>query len=133
MFPPKPPAPPRPPAQPPQPIRPPEVVVQLDSNGWESAVRTTINSRKQLKIVIRGQRVAAVKSSYPDICKAPAPPASYVPIPYPNVEMSLRGAGLGALAVLIASAAGLGYAPPGMSYDRRGAGDQDDELAIYLR
>lgn len=131
--PPMPPPPPRPPAQPPQPVRPPEVVVHLDSSGWESAVRSTIQSRRQLKIVLRGQRVAAVKSSFPDICKVPAPPAPYVPVPFPNVEGCLRGAGLGALALLIASAAGAGYAPPGTHFNGRGSGAQDDELTIYLR
>ena len=125
------PPPPRPPA--PQPVRPPEVVVHVDSNGWESAIRGAINSRRQLRIVMRGQRLAAVKSSFPDICKVPAPPAPYVPVPFPNVEMSLRGAGLVPLSLLIASAAGAGYAPPGTHFDRRGAGSQDDELTIYLR
>lgn len=127
------PPPPRPPTQAPQPIRPPEVVVQLDSNGWDSAIRNAINSRKQIKIVMRGQRVAAVRSSHPDICRTPAPPAPYVPVPFPNVEMSLRGAGLAPLALLIASAAAAGYAPPGTNYNRRGSGDQDDELTLYLR
>jgi hypothetical protein len=129
MFPPRPP----PPPQGPRPVRPPEVVVQLDSGGWETAIRNAISSRNQLKIVLRGARVAAVKGSFPDICKIPGPPAPYVPVPYPNVAGSLQGAGLVSLALLITSAAAAGYAPPGTNYNSRGAGIQDDEFTIYLR
>jgi hypothetical protein len=77
--------------------------------------------------------VAAVKGSFPDICKVPGPPAPFVPVPYPNVDGALRGAGLVSLALVIASAAPAGYAPPGTCYCPHGAGTQDDELFIYLR
>lgn len=54
-------------------------------------------------------------------------------MPYPNVDGALRGAGLISLALVSASAAPAGYAPPGTNYASHGTGSQDDELFIYLR
>lgn len=34
------------------------------------------------------QKSAGVTIAFPDVCKTPAPPAPFVPIPYPNIAMS---------------------------------------------
>lgn len=34
------------------------------------------------------KKSAGVTVAFPDVCKTPAPPAPFVPIPYPNVAMS---------------------------------------------
>ena len=125
--------PPPPPSLAPRSVHPPQVVVHVENSGWETTVRNAISSRNQVKIVLRGGQVAAVKGSFPDICKVPGPPAPFVPVPYPNVEGAVRGAGLVSLALLIATAAAAGYAQPGTSYASHGASTDDDELMIFLR
>jgi len=39
-----------------------------------------------LSVVHKGS--SGVSPSFPDVCKTPAPPAPFVPIPYPNIAKS---------------------------------------------
>lgn len=44
-----------------------------------------------LSVVHKGSD--GIAPSFPDVCKTPAPPAPFVPIPYPNIGMSSDAAG----------------------------------------
>ena len=36
---------------------------------------------------IKSTKVVGTTISFPDVCKTPAPPAPFVPIPYPNIQL----------------------------------------------
>ncbi len=40
------------------------------------------------KLAIVNEDSGGVTIAFPDVCKTPAPPAPFVPIPYPNIAKS---------------------------------------------
>lgn len=112
----------------------PVVTIQYSSAGWSGQFTHAMNSQNYIRVVIKGSLASGLKGKlgFPMVCIVPAPPFSGVPIPYPNISNALSA--LPSLLGLVAIAyTTKGYTTIKASFDARGSGKSDDELAFDLR
>jgi hypothetical protein len=114
---------------------PPVVSVLYNSPGWHQVIGGAINSKNFLRIRIKGSMASQVRIKLEafTVVKVPAPPAPFVPVPYPNIAVSAFLVSLPALLnyVLLALTA-KGYKAIAAGFDPRSAGTSDDELILML-